>query len=40
VFFEGPGNTTLAKALATGDMLCGGQPTVGLGAGGRIVRAI
>src|SRR3984957_10962088 len=25
-----------AKALATGDMLCGGRPTVGLGVGGRV----
>jgi hypothetical protein len=25
VFFEGPSNTTLAKALAAGDMLCGGS---------------
>ena len=27
---------TLAKALATGDMLCGGRLTVGLGIGGRV----
>jgi dihydrodipicolinate synthase/N-acetylneuraminate lyase len=26
---------TLAKALATGDMLCGGRLTVGVGVGGR-----
>src|SRR5947208_14549089 len=26
----------LAKALATGDMMCGGRLTVGLGVGGRV----
>lgn len=29
-------SVTPAKALATGDMLCGGRLTVGIGVGGRV----